>query len=57
MTGGFRFGETPEQFQLRQAEIHALRNRIAQGQATPNDVDRLSHLLGTDQDGEFGDPF
>lgn len=57
MTGGFRFGETPEQFQLRQAEIHALRNRIAQGQATPNDVDRLSHLLGTDQDDEFGDPF
>lgn len=57
MTGGFRFGETPEQFQHRQAEIHALRNRIAQGQATPNDVDRLSHLLGTDQDDEFGDPF
>ncbi|AZZ94720.1 hypothetical protein EUZ85_30015 [Hahella sp. KA22] len=57
MTGGFRFGETPEQFQHRQAEIHALRNRIAQGQATPNDVGRLSHLLGTDQDDEFGDIF
>lgn len=57
MTGGFRFGETPEQFQHRQAEIHVLRNRIAQGQATPNDVGRLSHLLGTDQDDEFGDMF
>jgi hypothetical protein len=57
MTGGFRFGETPEQFQHRQAEIHTLRNRIAQGQATPSGVNRLSHLLGTDQDDEFSDAF
>ncbi|MBT3022043.1 MAG: hypothetical protein KUF77_09745 [Candidatus Thiodiazotropha sp. (ex Lucina aurantia)] len=57
MTGGFRFGETQEQFQNRQTEIHVIRNRIAQGKTNAKDIDRLSHLLGTDQDDEFGDVF
>ncbi len=50
MTGGFRFGETREQLQHRQTEIHAIRNRIAKGQANVQDIDRLSHLMGTDDD-------
>lgn len=50
MTGGFRFGETQEQLQHRQTEIHAIRNRIAKGQANVQDIDRLSHLLGTNED-------
>lgn len=50
MTGGFRLGETPEQFENRQREIHALRNRIAQGKAKARDTDRLASLLGTDED-------
>lgn len=57
MTRGFRFGETQEQFENRQTEIHAIRNRIAQGKTNARDIDRLSHLLGTDQDDEFGDVF
>lgn len=54
MTGGFRFGESPEQFQNRQVEIHSLRNRLAEGKHTVRDIDRLSNLLGTDEDDEFG---
>lgn len=53
MTGGLRFGETPEQFQNRQTEIHALRNRIADGKAKPRDIDRLSKLLGNEDSEEF----
>jgi len=45
MTGGFRFGESTEQFQNRQLEIHTIRNRIADGKAKPRDIDRLSFLL------------
>ncbi len=55
MTGGFRIGESQEQFKNRQLEIHALRNRIAQGNHTIKDIDQLSRLLGSDQDNEFGD--
>lgn len=50
MTGGFRIGETDEQFQNRQLEIHTIRNRIADGKAKPRDVDRLSTLLGEEED-------
>ncbi len=57
MTGGFSLGESPEQFHNRQVEIHALRNRIAEGAHTVKDIDRLSYLLGTDQDDEFGEMF
>ncbi len=46
MTGGFRLGETRDQFQNRQAEIHTIRNRIADGKAKPRDIGRLSFLLG-----------
>lgn len=53
MTGGFRIGENPEQFKNRQVEIHAIRNRIAEGKHTVEDIERLSHLLGSDQDGEL----
>lgn len=56
MAGGFRIGEAQEQFQNRQKEIHAVRNRIAQGVSNAKDIDRLSHLLGKDDD-EFGDFF
>lgn len=55
MTGGFRIGESQEQFKNRQLEIHALRNRIAQGNHTIKDIDQLSRLLDSDQDNEFGD--
>jgi len=50
MTGGFRFGETRDQFQNRQAEIHAIRNRIANDKAKPRDIDRLSFLLGEEHE-------
>lgn len=50
MTGGFRFGESPTQFQERQAEIQLIRDRIKQGKAKPNDINRLSELLGTDNE-------
>ena len=53
MTGGFRFGETTEQFNNRQVQIHAIRNRIAQGNATEHDVSLLSRLLGADDDVGF----
>ncbi len=51
MTGGFRFGETRDQFQNRRAEIHTIRNRIANGKAKPRDIDRLSFLLGEEHKG------
>lgn len=54
MTGGFKLGESQEQFESRQTEIHAIRNRIAKAKAGVKDIDRLSHLLGTDND---DDPF
>lgn len=57
MTGGFRLGKSTEQFQNRQVEIHAIRNRIAEGKQREKDIERLSHLLGTDQDDEFGGIF
>lgn len=50
MTGGFRVDETHDQFQGRQAEIHTIRNRIAKREVTQKDIDRLSHLLGADED-------
>lgn len=50
MTGGFRLGETTDQFQHRQLEIHTIRNRIADGKAKPRDVDRLSFLLGEEHE-------
>jgi len=53
MTGGFKLGENQEQFRNRQLEIHTIRNRLAKGQAKAQDVDRLSHLLGADEE-EFG---
>jgi|GEM_PF-917288 len=55
MTGGFRFGETPEQFQSRQREIHAIRNRLADGKANVDEIGRLARLLGTDADDD--EPF
>ena len=57
MTGGFRIGENQEQFKNRQVEIHAIRNRIAEGKHTAKDIERLSHLLGNDQDDEFDSIF
>lgn len=52
MTGGFRIGESPEQLKNRQVEIHTLRNRIAQGNHTIQDINQLSRLLGSGQDDE-----
>lgn len=57
MTGGFHIGESPEQSKNKLTEIHTLRNRIAEGKHTVKDIDRLSHLLGTDQGGEFDGMF
>ncbi|WP_339718679.1 hypothetical protein [Marinomonas primoryensis] len=50
MTGGFQIGESTEQLKTRQDEIHVIRNRIAEGKSTVNDIERLSYLLGNDQD-------
>jgi hypothetical protein len=50
MTGGFRFGETPAQFQERQTEIKLIRERVKQGKAKSNDINRLSELLGTESE-------
>lgn len=52
MTGGFRFGESPEQLQSRLVEMHAIRNRLAKGKALKGDLERLSHLTG-DEDESF----
>ena len=49
-TGGFRIGETPEQFQKRVAEISRLRKKIADGGASATDIDVLGALLGTEDD-------
>lgn len=54
MTGDFRIGENPEQFNNRKVEIHAIRNRIAERKHTGKDIERFSHLLGNDQDSEGG---
>lgn len=49
VTGGLRFGETAQQFENRQTQIHAIRNRIANDKHTAQDIHTLSHLLGTDE--------
>ncbi len=49
-TGGFRFGETPEQFEARSEEIERISRRIADGSFTPDDIDRLAELRGTEDD-------
>ena len=49
-TGGFIFGETPEQFHQRQKNILAIREKIQDGNGTLQDVDVLSNLLGSDDD-------
>lgn len=55
ITGGFRFGESPEQFQNRQREIHAIRNRLTEGKSNADDIGRLERLFGTDTDDD--EPF
>ncbi len=52
MTGGFRFVESPEQFEQRQQKILSIREKISKGDATVQDIDELSDLLGT-ADEEF----
>jgi hypothetical protein len=52
-TGGFRFGESEEQFHARVAAIQQLRKKISDGKANAADVDKLAELLGTeDEDDE-----
>ena len=43
-TGGFRFGETPQMLQERLKDIAVLRQKIADGQATYEDIEHLSEL-------------
>ncbi len=50
MTGGFRIGESPDQFQQRQKKIQAIREKISVGTATVQDIDVMSKLLGTEED-------
>ena len=48
-TGGFRIGESPEQFKHRTAEIASLRKRIADGKANIPDAEKLAQLWGADE--------
>ncbi len=45
-TGGFRIGESQEQFRQRTLEIEKLRIAIKAGKATVKDVEKLSELMG-----------
>ena len=45
-TGGFRIGESAEDFQQRCWKIRKIRNFIAKGVATAEDIDELATLLG-----------
>ena len=45
-TGGFRFGEPPELFQLRVRAIQAINLKIKDGTATVEDIERLRKLKG-----------
>ncbi len=48
-TGGFRIGESPEQFEKRVEEIARIRTAIKDGKAGAADVEKLASLLGTDE--------
>lgn len=48
-TGGFRFGETPADFQARTARIQELYARRDAGRLTAADVNELAQLLGTSE--------
>lgn len=45
-TGGFRFGESPDMLQKRLNEIAAIRQKITDGLARYEDIERLSDLIG-----------
>ncbi|MGE0109699.1 MAG: hypothetical protein AB7S81_08080 [Bdellovibrionales bacterium] len=47
-TGGFRLGETPEQFKKRTLEINNLRAAVQAGTASAEDVNLLAALMGSD---------
>ena len=51
-TGGFRIGESPEQFELRQKEIQALRDKLSKEHKmlTEAEQSRLYELLGLPSD-------
>ncbi len=49
-TGGFRIGETQDEFKKRQRYIQCIRKRIAADNGSVQDVELLSRLLGTDED-------
>ena len=51
-TGGFRIGESPEEFQARAEEIHRLRKLSDEGKASPADLEKLMELAG-DQNSEI----
>ena len=52
-TGGFRIGESPEQFKQRTKEIARLKKAIEDGKATPPDVEALAKLVGTEEADEY----
>ena len=49
-TGGFRIGESSEQFAQRTSEIQRLEERIKCGKGTVADVNRIARLKGSDEE-------
>ena len=54
-TGGFRFGESPEQFQHRVRAIEVLTKKLKSGNGTEKDLQLLCGLKGLPPD-EFDPP-
>jgi hypothetical protein len=52
-TGGYRFDESPAQFEARVALIEALTTKIKSGAFAESDLDHLRELKGLPSD-EFG---
>lgn len=50
MTGGFRVGETEEQFLRRADEINKIKACISAGTATKEQLCKLTELLGTPEE-------
>ena len=52
MTGGFMFGENPEQFKQRQRVIQFIREKVSAGTATDSDINDFTKALGVGEHAE-----
>lgn len=51
-TGGFRIGESKEEYLKRQQQIAEIKNLLSESKATPEDIEILSALLGNPEEEE-----